>query len=190
MNASGWIQLLLFAVALAAITKPMGIYLLRVLDPDQEGGMGFLEKIFGPVERLVYKIARVNPKKQQNWKQYAIAMLMLGMITTVLSYGLYRIQDILPLKQNMANLSGTVDKTGVITGAQYDKDGKLIAGGKIPLTWAGRHGTILQVTTNLQGTNIAWTSLYNTDGTGATNYPVTGPKQFFKLVQPLYWPTY
>ena len=106
MNASGWIQLLIFAIALVAITKPMGIYLLRVLDPDQVGGMGFLEKIFGPVERLVYWVARVNPKRQQNWKQYALAMLMLGLITTLLSYGLYRIQDILPLKQNMANLGG------------------------------------------------------------------------------------
>ena len=26
----------------AAITKPMGVYLLRVLDPDKEGGMGLL----------------------------------------------------------------------------------------------------------------------------------------------------
>ena len=78
----------------------MGIYLLRVLDPDKEGGLGWLEKIFGPVERLVYLVARVNPKKQQNWKQYALSLLMLGMVTTVLSYGLFRIQDILPLKAN------------------------------------------------------------------------------------------
>ena len=81
MSGTGWIQLLLFLIGLAVITKPMGIYLLRVLDPDQEGGMGFLEKIFGPVEWLVYKVARVDPKKQQNWKQYALAMLMLGMVT-------------------------------------------------------------------------------------------------------------
>ena len=72
MTLSGWIQFLVFLVALAAITKPMGIYLLRVLDPDKEGGLGLLEKILGPVEWLVYKVARVNPKKQQNWKQYTL----------------------------------------------------------------------------------------------------------------------
>ena len=121
MTLSGWIQFLVFLVALAAITKPMGIYLLRVLDPDKEGGLGLLEKILGPVERLVYKVARVNPKKQQNWKQYALSLLMLGMVTTVLSYGLYRIQDILPLKANMPSLGATVDKNGVING-----------GGKVP----------------------------------------------------------
>jgi K+-transporting ATPase ATPase A chain len=121
MTLSGWIQFLVFLVALAAITKPMGIYLLRVLDPDKEGGLGWLEKLFGPVEWLVYKLARINPKKEQNWKQYALSILMLGMVTTVLSYGLYRIQDILPLKANLPSLGATVDKDGVING-----------GGKVP----------------------------------------------------------
>jgi potassium-transporting ATPase potassium-binding subunit len=116
MTLSGWIQLLAFLAVLAAITKPMGIYLLRVLDPDKEGGLGFLERIFAPVEWLVYKVAGVNPRKQQNWKQYALSMLMLGMVTTVLSYGLYRIQDLLPLQANMSSLGGTVDKDDVING--------------------------------------------------------------------------
>ena len=116
MTLSGWIQFLVFLAALAAITKPMGIYLLRVLDPDKEGGLGLLEKILGPLEWLVYKVARVNPKQQQNWKQYTLALLMLGMVTTAISYGLYRIQDILPLQANMPSLAGTVDKDGAING--------------------------------------------------------------------------
>ncbi len=118
---SEWVQFVVFLIALAAITKPMGVYLLRVLDPDKEGGLGLLEKLLGPLERLVYKVACVNPKKQQNWKQYALAMLMLGMVTTVLSYGLYRIQDILPLKANLPSLGATVDKNDIING-----------GGKVP----------------------------------------------------------
>jgi hypothetical protein len=65
-----------------------------------------------------------------------------------------------------------------------------VSGGHVLITWPGRHGTILQVTTNLQGTNTVWTSLYNTDGIGATNYPVNGSKLFFELEQPFYWPNY
>ncbi len=140
MTLSGWIQFFVFLVALAAITKPMGIYLLRVLDPDKEGGLGFLEKIFGPVEWLVYKVARINPKKQQNWKQYALAMLMLGMVTTVMSYVLFRIQDILPLKANMASLGATVDKNDVING-----------GGKVP-------GIIAFIQAITFSTNTDWQS--------------------------------
>src|SRR5579862_8448481 len=132
MNASGWIQLSMFVMALVLITKPMGIYLLRVLDPEKEGGLGFLEKIFGPVERMAYFYARVDRKKQQNWKQYTIALIIFGLVTTLFSYGLFRLQDILPLKQNVASLTNTVDKTGAIAGATVDPaTGKVTNGGKI-----------------------------------------------------------
>jgi K+-transporting ATPase ATPase A chain len=110
MNASGWIQLIVFCIGLVLITKPMGIYLIRVLDPEVEGGMGILEKILGPFERLMYMIARIDHKKQQNWKQYCIAVLIFGAVATVFSYACFRVQDIMPLKQNMANLSNTVGK--------------------------------------------------------------------------------
>jgi hypothetical protein len=33
MEASGWIQFAIFLIALALVTKPMGLYLMRVLDP-------------------------------------------------------------------------------------------------------------------------------------------------------------
>jgi potassium-transporting ATPase potassium-binding subunit len=135
MTSSGWIQLIAFLIGLALITKPMGLYLLHVLDPDMEGGCGILEKIwfFGWIEKLTYKVAGVDPKKSQNWKQYALAMLMLGMVTILMSYVLYRIQDKLPLQQNMANLGSTVDKTGALVGPTFDSSGKVLTnGGKVP----------------------------------------------------------
>ena len=124
MTGSGWIQLLVFCIGLLLITKPMGIYLLHVLDPEVEGGMGFLERIFGPIEKLVYWFARIDPKKQQNWKQYLFSLLMLGMVTMGISYGLYRIQDKITfwhLADNMPSLAQSVDKNDVING-----------GGKVP----------------------------------------------------------
>jgi K+-transporting ATPase ATPase A chain len=124
MTGTGWLQLLLFLIGLALITKPMGIYLLRVLDPDRDGGMGILEKILGPVERLTYKVARVNPKHQQNWKQYAIAMLMLGMVTILLSYGLYRMQDVIPSRLGSQNMAGMMSQAKI--------DGVPNNAGKVP----------------------------------------------------------
>jgi len=132
MNASGWIQLLIFCVALVLITKPMGIYLIRVLDPEMEGGMGILEKILGPIERLIYKIGGVDRKKEQNWKQYCMAVLIFGTVATVFSYGCYRLQDVLPLKQNIASLTNTVGKDpNVIVAPTFDANGKLTSGGKV-----------------------------------------------------------
>jgi len=46
MQSSGWIQLVLFVLALAAITKPMGLYLMRVLDAN---GKTWLDPILKPL---------------------------------------------------------------------------------------------------------------------------------------------
>ena len=63
MNTSGWIQLALFSVILLALTKPMGLYLVRVLDAD---GRTFLDPVLKPVERLIYRLAghRSRPKSR------------------------------------------------------------------------------------------------------------------------------
>ncbi len=140
LHGSDWIQLLVFCIGLLLITKPMGIYLLRVLDPQQEGGLGVFERILKPVERLAYWVVGVDPRKQQNWKQYGISIVLIGATTTLISYGLFRLQDKLPLKQNISNLAATVDSNGVING-----------GGKIP-------GIIAFLQSSSFSTNTDWQS--------------------------------
>jgi potassium-transporting ATPase potassium-binding subunit len=139
LHGTDWIQLLVFCIGLVLITKPMGIYLLRVLDPEQEGGLGVFERILKPIERLAYWVARVDPKKQQNWKQYGISIVLIGATTTLISYGLFRLQDKLPLKQNISNLAATVDSNGVING-----------GGKIPGIIAFLQGSSFSTNTDWQ----------------------------------------
>ena len=77
MNAHGWIQLALYVAALLLITKPLGLYLTRVLDAD---GKTFLDPVFKPVERLTYKVMRVDAEKEHDWKQYTIAMLLFSLV--------------------------------------------------------------------------------------------------------------
>ena len=48
MTISGWIQLVLFVIALLAITKPIGIFLCKVLDMD---GRTFLDPVIKPIEK-------------------------------------------------------------------------------------------------------------------------------------------
>ena len=93
MTASGWLQLGIYVALLLAITKPLGLYLWRVLDPARAGGKTFLDPVLGPVERLIYRILRVDPAKEHNWKHYAVAMLIFSVVTAVFSYGLMRLQD-------------------------------------------------------------------------------------------------
>ncbi len=101
---------------LLIITKPLGIYLLKVLDPDQ-GGRTFLDPILGPVERLIYAICRINGKKQQNWKQYALSMLFFSAVGMLLTYGLLRMQDKLPL--NPQSLAAVPDALAFNTAASF-----------------------------------------------------------------------
>src|SRR5437773_11945245 len=94
MQPSGWLQLTLFVVALAAITKPMGLYLMRVLDAN---GRTWLDPVLRPLERATYRLMGVDPGKQHDWKQYTLAMLLFSMVSCLFTYGILRLQHLLPL---------------------------------------------------------------------------------------------
>jgi K+-transporting ATPase ATPase A chain len=93
MNTAGWIQLIVYVGVLLAITKPLGIYLFKVLDPKEKT---FLDPVMKPVERLLYRLFGVDPFKGQNWKQYSIAMLVYSGVTATFTYHVLRLQDHLP----------------------------------------------------------------------------------------------
>jgi K+-transporting ATPase ATPase A chain len=93
MTINGWIQILLFAAIIFAITKPLGNYMYRVFEGDRQP----LPRLFGAIERLLYKLCGVDPKQHQDWKQYTLAMLVFSAITLLVTYGIERFQHVLPL---------------------------------------------------------------------------------------------
>jgi len=100
---SGWIQFTLFVVALVLVTKPMGLYLLQVLDAE---GRTWLDPVFRPLEKLTYALMGVDPKREQSWKQYTFAMLAFSLVSCLLTYAILRLQNILPLNpQGLGPLS-------------------------------------------------------------------------------------
>ena len=94
MQTSGWIQFALFVVMLALITKPVGLYLLRVLDAN---GRTWFDPVLRPLERLTYRLMGVDPGKEHDWKQYTFAMLMFSLVGCLFTYAILRLQHILPL---------------------------------------------------------------------------------------------
>jgi K+-transporting ATPase ATPase A chain len=102
MNASGWIQFFIYLAILLAITKPIGLYLRAVLDAD---GKTILDPVVKPIEKLTYAIAGIDPKKEQDWRRYAVSLLVFSFLTMMFTYAILRFQDKLPLNpQNMAAL--------------------------------------------------------------------------------------
>ncbi len=94
MGWIGWLQLLLYMGILAAITKPMGIYLTQVMDAE---GKTFLSPMVAPLEKFLYRIFGVDPKEDQDWKKYALSLLMFSLASMLFTYAILRMQAWLPL---------------------------------------------------------------------------------------------
>jgi K+-transporting ATPase ATPase A chain len=94
MEASGWLQFALYFAALVLITKPMGLYLLQVLDAN---GRTWLDPVLRPLERLTYRLMGVDSSKEHNWKQYTLAMLLFSLVSCLFTYAILRLQNLLPL---------------------------------------------------------------------------------------------
>jgi K+-transporting ATPase ATPase A chain len=104
VSAAGIVQIVALLALVVAVVKPLGAYMARVY----EGEPVFLERILGPVERLIYRLAGVpsaTDARETDWKTYAGAMLLFHLVGLVVVYLLQRIQGILPL--NPAGFAGT-----------------------------------------------------------------------------------
>ena len=94
MRSIDWLQLGLFVAALALITKPMGLYLVQVLDAK---GRTWFDPILKPLEKITYQLMGVNAGREQDWKQYTIAMLLFSAVSCLFTYAILRLQNHLPL---------------------------------------------------------------------------------------------
>ena len=76
MNAQGWLQLGLYVVVLLLLVKPLGAYMAAVY----EGRAMRAQRIGGPLERLIYRGAGVDPDRDMRWTEYAMAMLWFNLV--------------------------------------------------------------------------------------------------------------
>jgi K+-transporting ATPase ATPase A chain len=109
MTANGWLQIAFYSIVLLAVTKPLGMYMVKVY----EGSLTWLR----PVERVLYKLGGVDPEEDQHWTQYAAAMLIFSLASMLLTYLVLRLQHLLPL--NPQNLAGVVDRQAFETSASF-----------------------------------------------------------------------
>jgi len=94
MEYFGLIQLVLYMVILLLLTKPMGVYLVQVLDPK---GKTFLDPLVGPLEGLFYRLMGIDAEKEQDWKQFAFSLIAFSLVGFLFTYAILRLQHLLPL---------------------------------------------------------------------------------------------
>ncbi len=92
MTVNGWIQILVFLVLIFAVTKPLGIFMVRVFNRERT----FLDPVARPLERLLYRVTGVDENHEMRWTEYAVAMLMFSGVSMSLLYLIERIQQWLP----------------------------------------------------------------------------------------------
>jgi K+-transporting ATPase ATPase A chain len=93
VSGNGILQILAYLVVLLLLVKPLGLFMARVYEGDRT----FLSPVLGWLERLVYRVSGVDAKQEQDWKRYAIAMLLFNLMGFVFVYALQRLQGVLPL---------------------------------------------------------------------------------------------
>jgi potassium-transporting ATPase potassium-binding subunit len=93
MSVNGWLQILIFFLVILMVTKPLGIYMFRVFEGDRQP----LPRLFGPIERGLYRLCGIDPREQQTWTQYTLALLLFSAITLLVTYAIERLQHVLPL---------------------------------------------------------------------------------------------
>ncbi len=58
--------------------------------------------MFLPIERLIYKICRVDPDQEQRWTVYAFSVLAFSVVGIIVLYAMQRFQAVLPLNPTNA----------------------------------------------------------------------------------------
>jgi K+-transporting ATPase ATPase A chain len=101
MSTGELLQLILFFGLLTICVPLLGGYMARVFT----GRRTFLSPVLRPVESLLYRLSGVSAEQEQNWKQYAVALLIFNVLGFVFLFVLQLVQGILPLNpQNLSNV--------------------------------------------------------------------------------------
>jgi len=105
MTANGWFQIFFFLLVIFLLTKPLGVFMTRVFSHERT----FLDPVLRPVEKLIYRLIRIDENHEMRWTEYTISMLWFSGASMLLLYLIERTQRLLPYNpQKFANVDPTL----------------------------------------------------------------------------------
>jgi len=93
MTTQSMLLLAAFLLVLLALAWPLGLFMAHVAGRDAVPGM----RLLAPVERLLYRAAGPAAAQDQGWRAYAVALLLFNGVGALFTYGVQRLQGMLPL---------------------------------------------------------------------------------------------
>lgn len=103
MKWSDYLQVIIFLFTLIILTKPLGLYIYKVL--ERKGKDGFL----GKGETYFYNAIGVNPDTSMNWQSYLSSLLIFNILGFLFVFAIQVFQTYLPLNpQHFKNVEPTL----------------------------------------------------------------------------------
>ena len=93
MNVYDILQVVIYVVALTALTIPLGAYMARVFT----GRRTFASPLFDPIAKAIYRVSGVDPDSEMSWKVYLVALLLFNGFGFLLLFLFQVVQSSLPL---------------------------------------------------------------------------------------------
>jgi potassium-transporting ATPase potassium-binding subunit len=89
------LEILVLVVLLAVTVPPLGKYIAAVYGSRADGSAPG-DRVFAPLERGIYRICRVDARREQRWNVYAISLLAFSLVSLLFLYAMLRLQGSLP----------------------------------------------------------------------------------------------
>jgi potassium-transporting ATPase potassium-binding subunit len=90
MTITGWLQIVVLVVVLTGLTPVLGGYMARVYQGERVA----LSVIFGSVERVAYRLLRVDRSQEQGWTAYAGSVVIFSAASWLMLYLVLRTQGV------------------------------------------------------------------------------------------------
>src|SRR5437773_5154184 len=117
MTLNGWLQILFFFALILAVTKPLGVFMAHVFNREKT----FLDPVLRPVERLIYKLTRVDETREMRWTEYAVTMLLFSAVSMLVLYLIQRLQGHLPFNpQHLPGVDSSASATSGYVGSAFN----------------------------------------------------------------------
>ncbi|MBZ0301107.1 MAG: potassium-transporting ATPase subunit KdpA, partial [Anaerolineae bacterium] len=93
MNTLELLQIVFYFVLLIACVPLLGTFMAKVFDGERT----LLTPVLQPVERVVYRLTGVHVEEEQDWRAYALALLIFNVLGFIVVFVLQLVQSVLPL---------------------------------------------------------------------------------------------
>jgi K+-transporting ATPase ATPase A chain len=114
MSAASWLQFFVLIAVLLVTAVPLGHYMARVYGDGEKAPGG---RVFGPIERAIYRTCRVDPAREQRWTVYAYSLIAFSVVSFLAVYGLQRFQGSLPF--NPTDVPGVIPHLSFNTAVSF-----------------------------------------------------------------------